>query len=136
MSQVTSPKNPSRKVPEIAARMCAYVAVAVFVQILFYRLEVRSLFAIWVVIPVAAEPALFSRRLGSGSYLQGVAFRFLGLAVAQVIVHFAYVIPVVYKGVEPFAGEGLWAAFNALARTCVAIVVLAGSRYFMNIKSR
>ena len=104
--------------------LAAYVLSAAALGALLYEF----LFATVLLVPVVAEFVIIKSPWTISSFWKGVSVRFAGLAIANLLTYFCYVVPVVYAGGQPWSEEALWAYVVVAVQTVVAAIVLLAVR--------
>jgi H+/Cl- antiporter ClcA len=104
--------------------LVVYVLVAAGLGALLYK----HLFTTMLLVPLVAESVLIKSPWTTSAYWKGVVARFAGLAIANALTYFLYVIPVIYEGKEPWSEEALWAYVVVGVQTVVAAIALLASR--------
>lgn len=133
MNQVTFPRNQTRRFLNASARFGAYIVTVAAVEILFYRFSFSSYASLWIP-PLLAEPALFSNQFRDWPYWKGLVARLASLVLARMVVHYTYVIPVVYRGAEAWSEEVLWAGIVVASQVAVAAIALIASRRLLRMR--
>jgi hypothetical protein len=104
--------------------MAGYVAGLLATEIACYELALSSYTSCWLP-PLVAEIAFLGAAppLPAPSFRSRFVGRCVGIIVAGVTIHFAYVLPVVYHDSTPWDEEGLWRAIIVAAQAFVAAAI-------------
>jgi len=100
-------------------------SLAVFgLAVLFYRLLLNKM---WLV-PLLAEIVIAKSVWTIGPLWRGLIARSAGIVIGNALAYFLYIIPVIYKGNDPWSEEALWAYIVVGVQTVVAAIVLITTR--------
>lgn len=128
MNLATSHNNPPHVYPKSIGTSLVWLAIYTLLvfglAVLFYGWLLNKM---WLV-PVLAEIVLIKSAWTTGPFWKGLAARFAGLTIGNVLAYFFYIIPVIYEGKEPWSEEALWAYIIVAVQTAVAAVALLASR--------
>jgi hypothetical protein len=134
MTQVTSPRSQTKRFLEVFARLGGYIATVAVVEILLRRFSVTSYALLWIP-PLLAEVSLLRSKFWNWPYWKGLVARAGSLLLACLIQHYAYAIPVAYRGHEGDAFEEvIWDGFMIVTQAAVAAVALLASRRLLQKK--
>lgn len=110
--------------------LAIYTLLVFGLAVLFYGWLLNKM---WLV-PVLAEIVLIKSAWTTGPFWKGLAARFAGLTIGNVLAYFLYIIPVIYEGKEPWSEEALWAYIIVAVQTAAAAVALLVSRRLLRKK--
>jgi len=110
--------------------LAVYALLVFGLAVLFYNLLLNKM---WLV-PLLAEMVLIKSTWTTGPFWKGLAARFAGLTVGNVLAYFLYIVPVIYEGKEPWSEEALWAYIIVAVQTAVAALTLLASRRLLRKK--
>lgn len=134
MNLATSHNNPPHVSPKSMGASLVWLAIYTLLvfglAVLFYGWLLNKM---WLV-PVLAEIVLIKSAWTTGPFWKGLAARFAGLTIGNVLAYFLYIIPVIYEGKEPWSEEALWAYIIVAVQTAAAAVALLVSRRLLRKK--
>jgi hypothetical protein len=138
MNQVTSPRSQTKRFLEVSPRLGGYTATVAVAEILLRMLPATVWAPPWApfwIPPLLAEVSLLGSKFWNWPYWKGLVARVGSLLLACLIQHYAYAIPVAYRGHEGDAFEEvIWDGFMIVTQTVVAAVALLASRRLLQKK--
>jgi hypothetical protein len=123
-SQSRPPRPLVSRIVRAALGLCAY-ALAVFgLSVVCHRFHLDEV----IVVPLVAELLLIKSNWTNCSFWKGLAGRLAGLALGNSLAYHLYLVPLIYRGAEPWPEEATWGYLCCALQTLVAAVAFSIAR--------